>query len=95
MAHLEVTKALQTHGIMVDMIAATSAGAMTGTLCCSALNAVYLAGRFVHDLRRNGGFGYCQVVISGICCTSIGESSLIRCCEGTLPTCNWNNCRYP
>jgi CRP-like cAMP-binding protein len=33
MAHLGVLKALEQHGIIVDMIAGTSAGAMTGTLC--------------------------------------------------------------
>jgi predicted acylesterase/phospholipase RssA/CRP-like cAMP-binding protein len=51
MAHLGVLKALEEHGIVVDMIAGTSAGAMTGTLYASGLDADYCVKRFVADLR--------------------------------------------
>jgi predicted acylesterase/phospholipase RssA len=51
MAHLGVLKALQQNGITVDMIAGTSAGAMTGTLCASGFDPDYLVDCFVRDLR--------------------------------------------
>ena len=51
MAHLGVLKALEQSGITVDMIAGTSAGAMTGTLCASGLDPDYLVDCFVRDLR--------------------------------------------
>jgi NTE family protein len=50
MAHLGVLKALEKHGVAVDMIAGTSAGAMTGVLYASGLEPEYLIDRFVHDL---------------------------------------------
>jgi predicted acylesterase/phospholipase RssA/CRP-like cAMP-binding protein len=50
MAHLGVLKALEQHAIAVDMIAGTSAGAMTGVLYAAGLNPDYLIERFVHDL---------------------------------------------
>jgi predicted acylesterase/phospholipase RssA len=50
MAHLGVLKALEQHGIVVDMIAGTSAGAMTGTLYAAGLDPDYTVGRFCHDL---------------------------------------------
>lgn len=51
MAHLGVLKALEQSGISVDMIAGTSAGAMTGTLYASGLDPDYLVDCFVTDLR--------------------------------------------
>jgi predicted acylesterase/phospholipase RssA/CRP-like cAMP-binding protein len=51
MAHLGVLKALQQSGITVDMIAGTSAGAMTGTLCASGFDPDYMVDCFVKDLR--------------------------------------------
>ena len=51
MSHLGVLKALEQHGIVVDMIAGTSAGAMTGAVYASGLDADYLADRFSTDLR--------------------------------------------
>jgi predicted acylesterase/phospholipase RssA len=56
MAHLGVLKGLEQNGITVDMIAGTSAGAMTGTLCAAGLDPEYLVGRFVHDLTPNWFF---------------------------------------
>jgi predicted acylesterase/phospholipase RssA/CRP-like cAMP-binding protein len=50
MAHLGVLKALEQSGIVVDMIAGTSAGAMTGVLYASGLDPEYCAGRFAEDL---------------------------------------------
>ena len=50
MAHLGVLKTLEKHGIVVDMIAGTSAGAMTGTLLAAGLDADYCTERFVEDL---------------------------------------------
>jgi predicted acylesterase/phospholipase RssA/CRP-like cAMP-binding protein len=51
MAHLGVLKALEQHGIVVDVIAGTSAGAMTGIIYGSGLDADYLANQFSTDLR--------------------------------------------
>ena len=51
MAHLGVLKALEQNGIVVDMIAGTSAGAMTGTLYAAGLDVDYLVERFVKDLK--------------------------------------------
>jgi len=50
MAHLGVLKALEHHGIVVDMIAGTSAGAMTGTLLSSGMDADFTTQCFVKDL---------------------------------------------
>jgi predicted acylesterase/phospholipase RssA/CRP-like cAMP-binding protein len=51
MANLGVLKALEQNGIVVDMIAGTSAGAMTGTVYASGMEVDYSVDRFVHDLR--------------------------------------------
>jgi predicted acylesterase/phospholipase RssA len=51
MAHLGVLKALEQNGIVVDIIAGTSAGAMTGVLYGSGLDGDYLAHQFSADLR--------------------------------------------
>ncbi|MHC4179005.1 MAG: patatin-like phospholipase family protein, partial [Planctomycetota bacterium] len=51
MAHLGVLKVLEQNGIVVDMIAGTSAGAMTGILYAAGLDADYLIERFVTDLK--------------------------------------------
>jgi predicted acylesterase/phospholipase RssA/CRP-like cAMP-binding protein len=51
MAHLGVLKVLEQAGIVVDMIAGTSAGAMTGVLYASGLDPDYNARQFASDLR--------------------------------------------
>ncbi|HET6574370.1 MAG TPA: patatin-like phospholipase family protein [Fimbriiglobus sp.] len=51
MSHLGVLKALEHSGIVVDMIAGTSAGAMTGVVYASGLDPDYGADRFSTDLR--------------------------------------------
>jgi NTE family protein len=51
MAHLGVLKALEQNGICVDMIAGTSAGAMTGTLYASGMDADYGIECFMKDLK--------------------------------------------
>jgi predicted acylesterase/phospholipase RssA/CRP-like cAMP-binding protein len=51
MAHIGVLKALTNSGISINMIAGTSAGAMTGTLYASGLDPDFLVTRFVTDLR--------------------------------------------
>ena len=66
MAHLGVLKALEHHGIYVDMLAGTSAGAMTGTLYAAGLDPEYLTNVFKTSLRppwffrqlRRGGYWY-------------------------------------
>lgn len=66
MAHLGVLKALEQSGIVVDMIAGTSAGAMTGVVYSSGLDPDYSADRFANDLRPSklfrmmprGGYWY-------------------------------------
>jgi NTE family protein len=56
MAHLGVLRALEQSGIAVDMIAGTSAGAMTGTLYSAGLDPDYLVKSFVHDLTPSWFF---------------------------------------
>jgi predicted acylesterase/phospholipase RssA/CRP-like cAMP-binding protein len=66
MAHLGVFKALEHHGIYVDMVAGTSAGAMTGTLYAAGLDPDYLIHVFKTSLQppwifqhlRGGGYWY-------------------------------------
>lgn len=50
MAHLGVLKALEQQGIAVDMIAGTSAGAMTGTMVATGIEYDYITQCFVNDL---------------------------------------------
>ncbi len=78
MAHLGVLKVLEDNGICVDMIAGTSAGAMTGILYASGMNPEYSVECFVKDLKPawwfrkmpSGGAWYCSL--------SIDEDNLIR-----------------
>ena len=51
MAHIGVLKALEQNGIVVDMIAGTSSGAMTGVVYSSGLDCDYTANQFGIDLR--------------------------------------------
>lgn len=51
MSHLGVLKALERNGIVVDMIAGTSAGAMTGILYSSGLDPDFNADQFATRLR--------------------------------------------
>ena len=51
MSHLGVLKALEQNGIVVDMIAGTSAGAMTGIVYASGLDPDYSVNQFSTDLR--------------------------------------------
>jgi NTE family protein len=51
MAHLGVLRALERAGVVVDMVAGTSAGAMTGTLYAAGMPSEFLIERFVEDLR--------------------------------------------
>ncbi len=64
MAHLGVLKTLEQNGMVVDMIAGTSAGAMTGTVYASGMDMDYAVQSFVTDLtpswffRKIPGGGY-------------------------------------
>ncbi|QDU18772.1 patatin-like phospholipase family protein [Urbifossiella limnaea] len=51
MTHLGVLKALEQSGIVVDMIAGTSAGAMTGIMYASGIDPDHNAASFAADLR--------------------------------------------
>ncbi|HSQ55045.1 MAG TPA: patatin-like phospholipase family protein, partial [Gemmata sp.] len=51
MTHLGVLKVLEQNGVVVDMIAGTSAGAMTGVVYSSGLDCDYSAAQFAADLR--------------------------------------------
>jgi predicted acylesterase/phospholipase RssA len=51
MSHLGVLKALEESGIVVDMLAGTSAGAMTGITYASGFDCDYAASQFAADLR--------------------------------------------
>ena len=68
MAHLGVLKALEDHGIHVDMIAGTSAGAMTGVVYASGIAVEHAIDLFKTDLtlpwhfRRMPGGGYWYLV---------------------------------
>ncbi len=50
MAHLGVLKVLEQNGIIIDMIAGTSAGAMTGICYASGMEVDYNVKQFTHDL---------------------------------------------
>lgn len=56
MAHLGVLKALEQHGIYIDMLAGTSAGAMTGTLYAAGLDPEYIVHIFKNDLQPSWFF---------------------------------------
>jgi predicted acylesterase/phospholipase RssA/CRP-like cAMP-binding protein len=66
MSHLGVLKAFEQNGIVPDMLAGTSAGAMTGIVYASGLDPDYSASQFAADLRpswifrhlRNGNAWY-------------------------------------
>jgi predicted acylesterase/phospholipase RssA/CRP-like cAMP-binding protein len=53
MSHLGVLKALEQSGIVVDEIAGTSAGAMTGIVYSAGLQSDYCSKQFAHALRPN------------------------------------------
>ncbi len=56
LAHLGTLKALERSGIVVDMIAGTSAGAMTGIMYSAGLDPDYNADSFAEDLRPSWFF---------------------------------------
>ena len=56
MAHLGVLKALEQHGIYIDMLSGTSAGAMVGILYAAGLDPEYIAQRFKTDLQPSWFF---------------------------------------
>jgi predicted acylesterase/phospholipase RssA/CRP-like cAMP-binding protein len=56
MAHLGVLKALEQHGIYVDMVAGTSAGSMTGTLYSAGFDPEYITDHFMRELRPSWVF---------------------------------------
>jgi predicted acylesterase/phospholipase RssA len=66
MAHLGVLNALDQHGIVADVIAGTSVGAMTGVLYSAGLDCEYLTNAFATDLKLpwifrqlpSGGYWY-------------------------------------
>jgi predicted acylesterase/phospholipase RssA/CRP-like cAMP-binding protein len=56
MAHLGVLKVLEQNGIYIDMLAGTSAGALTGTMYAAGLDADYITRCFKTDLRPSWFF---------------------------------------
>ena len=66
MAHLGVLNALDQNGIVIDVIAGTSVGAMTGVLYSAGLDCDYLASQFAAELKLpwifrqlpSGGYWY-------------------------------------
>jgi NTE family protein len=64
MAHLGVLKTLERHGIYIDRLAGTSAGAMVGTIYAAGFDPEYIAHRFKSELepswvfRQLPGAGY-------------------------------------
>jgi NTE family protein len=60
MAHLGVLKAFEQGGIVPDMLAGTSAGAMTGIVYASGHDPDYCASKFAADLRPSWIFRHLQ-----------------------------------
>ena len=66
MAHLGVLKALEQHGIYIDMLAGTSAGALTGVMYAAGLDPSYITRCFKADMQPSwlfrqlpgGGYWY-------------------------------------
>jgi predicted acylesterase/phospholipase RssA len=58
MAHLGVLRALEQSGITIDMVAGTSAGAMTGTVYSAGFTSDFMIDHFVEDLRPSRFFRY-------------------------------------
>ena len=56
MAHLGVLKALEQHGIYIDMLAGTSAGAMVGIIYAAGLDSDYIARSFKTELQPSWFF---------------------------------------
>ena len=56
MAHLGVLKSLEQHGIFIDMLAGTSAGAMVGTIYASGMAPQYATQCFKKDLQPSWFF---------------------------------------
>jgi len=56
LAHLGVLKALEQHGIYIDMLAGTSAGALTGTLYAAGFDLDYVTRGFKADLQPSWFF---------------------------------------
>ena len=56
MAHLGVLKALEQRGIYIDMLAGTSAGALTGVMYAAGLDPDYIIHRFKADLQPSWFF---------------------------------------
>ena len=92
MAHLGVLNALDQHGIVVDVIASTSAGAMTGVPEGSGL-------RVSHQRRSRSGNpvdlpSASQRRLLVLSRTNTAAASSIRWCENTCTTGSWSNWRY-
>jgi len=56
MAHFGVLKALEENGIVVDMVAGTSAGAMAGIFCASGYSPAWSTEMFAKDLKPGWPF---------------------------------------
>ena len=56
MAHLGVLKTLERHGIYIDMLSGTSAGAMVGTVYAAGFDPEYIAQRFKTELQPSWFF---------------------------------------
>ena len=56
MAHLGVLKTLEQHGVYIDMLAGTSAGALTGVMYAAGLDPDYIVQRFKSDLQPSWFF---------------------------------------
>ena len=91
MAHLGVLKALEQHGIYIDMLSGTSAGAMTGALYAAGLDPdiLFVASRLICSHR--GSFDSCPAAAIGICSTSTERTSSSPCCGNTWVEPGWSN----
>ena len=95
MAHLGVLNALDQNGIVADVIAGTSVGAMTGVLYSAGLDCDYLTSQFAADLKPpwifrqlpSGGYWY-------LLYNYRTRPVRYRSCESTCTTGSWSNWRY-
>ena len=82
MAHLGVLKALERHGIYIDMLSGTSAGAMVGAFY-AGLDPDYILVASRPNYSHRGSFDSCPAPATGICSTSTDGANSIPCCGDT------------
>jgi hypothetical protein len=93
MSHLGVLKVLEQNGIVVDMIAGTSAGAMTGIMYAAGLPTN--ANQFATTFAPHGFFAACRKATIGTSFTSTVAGISTQCFASTCTTGDSNNLPSP